>query len=212
MTGFTWSLDDGAGWFAVPTTSTHPAHEVAAWEAAVASAVRRKADELLADDKLPAELGGLPERTAEASVAALRTFADKATEAGTRVVATLGVLDRGPMPATVTVGTSPASEPEDLMAVLTDSPDVAWVPARTEYLDLPDGDGVRVTRVDVDRATGTAWASIAVGRRTEHEDVVVDTVLRWTGEDLFAASAMAEAFDHLLPAVRVVRTTPGGES
>jgi hypothetical protein len=64
---------------------------------------------------------------------------------------------------------------------------------------------VRVVRLDVDEA-GTGWMSVAVGRRVEHHDAVVDTVLVWRTVDLFLVAAMVELLDQLLPAVQITRS------
>ncbi|WP_036969922.1 hypothetical protein, partial [Promicromonospora kroppenstedtii] len=122
-------------------------------------------------------------------------------------VAALGVLGRGPVPVLVAVGASDPADPDDgLLAALGATGGNPVSPPTVEYPDLPDGDGVRVTRLDVGEFSGGGWLSIGLGRRTEHDDVVVDTVLVWRSQDLMLGAAMLELLDELLAAVRVVRT------
>jgi hydroxymethylpyrimidine/phosphomethylpyrimidine kinase len=65
---------------------------------------------------------------------------------------------------------------------------------------------MRVTRLDLDPENGGAWVSVCLGRRTEHADAVVDTVLQWRSQDLLHGPAMTELLDELLPAVRILRS------
>ena len=146
------------------------------------------------------------DRAAAESVANLRAFADGMAAEGHRVVAALGVLGRGPVPVLVAVGASDPADPDDgLLAALGATGGNPVSPPTVEYPDLPEGDGVRVTRLDVGEFSGGGWLSIGLGRRTEYDDVVVDTVLVWRSQDLMLGAAMLELLDELLPAVRVVR-------
>ena len=141
------------------------------------------------------------------SVANLRAFADGVAPDGHRVVAALGVMEYGPVPVLVAVGVSDPDDPDDgLMAALGATGGNPAMSPNVERLDLPEGDAVRVTRLDIGEQTGGAWISISVGRRVEHEDAVVDTVLVWRSMDLFVAAAMAELLDELLPAVHITRS------
>jgi hypothetical protein len=79
-------------------------------------------------------------------------------------------------------------------------------PPRIEHVDLPDGDGMRVTRLDLDPVSGGAWVSVCLGRRTEHADAVVDTVLQWRSQDLLQVPAMTQLLDELLPTVSILRS------
>jgi hypothetical protein len=46
---------------------------------------------------------------------------------------------------------------------------------------------------------------VGLGRRTDHSDAVVDTVLVWRTQDVLLGAAMVDLLDELLPAVRVTR-------
>lgn len=204
---WTWRVDPPAGWLVVPSTETEPPDAVTAWEREVTATVRESFEPVPGetaelDDTALAELDQL----AVDSVANLRAFADGMAPAGNRVVAALGVLGNGPVPVLVAVGLSDPADPDGgLMAALGATGGNPATPPNVEHLDLPDGDGVRVVRLDVDEA-GTGWMSVAVGRRTEHPDAVVDTVLVWRTVDLFLVAAMVELLDQLLPTVQITRS------
>ncbi|MFD2792255.1 hypothetical protein ACFS27_01705 [Promicromonospora vindobonensis] len=212
VSGWTWRIEPPTGWLVVPATGLDDPDEIAEWEqeatAIVRESVEPRPDEagetVELDDAGRAELDQL----AVDSVANLRAFADGMAPGGNRVVGAIGVLGNGPVPVLVAVGVSDPAEPDDgLMAALGATGGSPSAPPNIEHLDLPDGDGVRVVRLDIDEA-GTAWMSVAVGRRVEHHDAVVDTVLVWRTVDLFLVAAMVELFDELLPAVQITRSAP----
>lgn len=212
LPGWTWRVEPPDNWIVVPALATEGAEDVAAWERAALGAVRESLQTQY--DAAPAEPVELDDagraaldRAAAESVANLRAFADGMAADGHRVVAALGVLGRGPVPVLVAVGASDPADPDDgLLAALGANGGNPVSPPNVEYPDLPDGDGVRVTRLDVGGFSGGGWLSIGLGRRTEHDDVVVDTVLVWRSQDLMLGAAMLELLDELLPAVHVVRT------
>ncbi|GAB2480314.1 hypothetical protein GCM10027063_23090 [Promicromonospora xylanilytica] len=210
--GWTWRVDPPEGWLLVPATGALPPDLIAMWEAEAAAIVRASFDDGPAPegDEAPDEvLEALRDRVATESVAGLRAFADGVIDAGAVVVATWGVLDQAPVPVLVTVGVEPPDDPgDDLMTALGATGGSPVAPPRTEHLALPDGDGMRVIRMDLDPETGAAWMSVALGRRTEHPDAVVDTVLQWRSHDLLNGPAMVELLDELLPAVLITRSTP----
>lgn len=207
---WTWTVDPPARWLVVPSTVTEDHEDVATWEREATAAVRASLEPHPGDDGVPVELDdatrtALDEASAQA-VANLRAFADGMAPDGHRVVAPLGVLGRGPVPVLVAVGVSDPAEPDDgLMAALGATGGHPAAPPNIEYPDLPDGDGVRVVRLDVGEVTGGVWLSVGLGRRTEHPDAVVDTVLVWRTQDLLLGAAMVELLDELLPAVRITR-------
>lgn len=214
LPGWSWTVDPPEGWLVVPSTVTEPAEMVAEWEREVTVLVRDLFEEQAGEPGQPGEAAEpngaervLLDQLATDSVANLRAFADGMAPDGHRVAAALGVMDNGPVPVLVAVGVSDPAEPDDgLMAALGATGGEPAMSPNIEHLDLPDGDGVRVTRLDVDGLTGGAWISISVGRRVEHADAVVDTVLVWRSMDLFVAAAMGELLDELLPAVHVTRS------
>lgn len=211
LPGWTWTVDPPARWLVVPALATEGPEDVATWEREAAAAVRESltarydaaAEPVELDDAGRARL----DRAAAESVTNLRAFADGMAADGHRVVAVLGVLGRGPVPVLVAVGASdPADPDEGLLAALGATGGNPVAPPNVEYPDLPDGDGVRVTRLDVGELSGGGWLSIGLGRRAEHDDVVVDTVLVWRSQDLVLGAAMTELLDELLPAVRITRS------
>ncbi|MCF4122635.1 hypothetical protein L1785_16780 [Antribacter sp. KLBMP9083] len=210
QTRWAWRVDPPDGWLVVPSAVTEDHEDVATWEREATAAVRASLEPQPGDDGEPAELDDAArsalDRAAAESVASLREFADGMAPAGHRVAAAVGVLGRGPVPVLVAVGVSDPAEPDDgLMAALGATGGYPAAPPDIEYLDLPDGDGVRVVRLDVGEVTGGAWMSVCLGRRTEHPDAVVDTVLVWRTQDLLLGAAMVELLDELLPAVRITR-------
>lgn len=230
--GWTWLVEEPEGWLLVPTTDALPPDLLATWEREVTEVIRVSFDDSPderadsesdgesdreSDDKSGGESGevldALRDRVARevavAAVANLRAFADGVIDAGAVVAATFRVPDSSPVPVLVTVGVEPPDDPGDhLMTALGATGGHPVAPPKIEHLDLPDGDGMRVTRLDLDPETGGAWVSVCLGRRTEHSDAVVDTVLQWRSQDLLHGPAMTELLDELLPAVRITRSTP----
>ncbi len=213
---WSWTVDPLAGWLMVPSTVTEPPGVVDAWEREVVELVLASFEpETPEDPDQAAVLSGLLSeeyraelrQTVAGAVANLRELADAAAPSGARVVAVSGVLDRGPVPVVVSVGTSDPDDPDGvLMAALGATGGSPVSPPNIEYLDLPDGDGMRVTRLDMDEETGGVWTSVALGRRTELPGAVVDTVLLWRTQDIYIAHPMRQALDDLLPAVRITRS------
>ncbi|PUB23587.1 hypothetical protein C8K30_111185 [Promicromonospora sp. AC04] len=210
--GWTWLVDEPEGWLLVPTTDALPSELLATWEREITEVIRASFDdapEEQADDETGEALNALRERVAVASVANLRAFADGVIDAGAVVAATFRVPDSAPVPVLVTVGIEPPDDPGDhLMTALGATGGHSVAPPKIEHVDLPDGDGMRVTRLDLDPETGGAWVSVCLGRRTEHPDAVVDTVLQWRSQDLLQGPAMTELLDELLPAVSITRSAP----
>jgi hypothetical protein len=208
--GGTWQIDPPAGWLLVPTNATLPPDLLAAWELEAAGLVRssfRDGPEPETDEGPDAVLDAVRDRVAAESVARLRAFADGVIEGGALVVAAIGVLDQTPTPVLVTVGAGPLDDTgDDLMTALGATGGNPVAPPKIEHVDLADGDGMRVIRLDLDAETGGAWLSVCLGRRTEHADAVVDTVLQWRSQDLLHGPAMIELLDELLPAVRITRS------
>ncbi|MFD7306637.1 hypothetical protein [Promicromonospora sp. NPDC059942] len=206
---WTWTIEPPAGWLVVPSTVTEPAETVGAWQG--------EAVELLLTSFLPEEADGgtaqpehveLVRGSLTQTVASLVAFADEAATEGARAIAGLGLLDRGPVPVLVTVGMMDPDESDDaLMTVLGATGGNPVNPPSIEYPELPDGDGIQVTRVDIDEAGG-AWVTVAVGRRTEHPEAVVDTALIWRSQDLVLVPTILETLVGLLPAVQIIRSEP----
>ncbi|WP_285101279.1 hypothetical protein [Promicromonospora sp. MEB111] len=207
---WTWTIEAPAGWLVVPSTVTEPAETVGAWQG--------EAVELLLTSFLPQDSDGgaqpdaghveLVRDSLTQTVASLVAFADEAATEGARAIAGLGLLDRGPVPVLVTVGMMDPAESDDaLMTVLGATGGNPVNPPSIEYPELPDGDGIQVTRVDIDEAGG-AWVTVAVGRRTEHPEAVVDTALIWRSQDLVLVPTILETLVGLLSAVKIIRSEP----
>lgn len=212
---WSWTIEPAAGWLVVPSTATEAPEAVSAWEAETVELVFGLIEAMELEGAEGEDPALSDERRAELrqaiteSVADLRGYADGVPPEGGRVAAAVGVLDRSPVPVLVVVARSDPDHPDDeLMTTLGATGGTPVAPPKIDYLDLPDGDGIRVTRTDIDRATGGAWVSISVGRRTEHPDAVVDTLLLCRTPDIAAVPAIVEALDVLLPAVRIIRSTP----
>lgn len=208
---WTWQVDPPEGWLLVPTAATLPPDLLAAWEQEVAGLVRSSlfddGPEPEADEDPDGVLDAVRDRVAAESVANLRAFADGVIDGGALVVATFRVPDSAPVPVLATVGIEPLDDPgDDLMTALGATGGHPVAPPRIEHVDLPDGDGMRVTRLDLDPQNGGAWVSVCLGRRTEHADAVVDTVLQWRSQDLLQGPAMTELLDELLPTVSILRS------
>ena len=203
-----WTIDPPDGWLVVPAVGTESPEAISAWEHDVAEALHTSFEEGAPEgwDLSGEDRAGVLE-TVTAVITNLRTLADGAVSDGQRVVAAFGVADRTPLPVLVAVGMSDAGEPDDalLQALGAKGGGAPLSPPSVEYLDLPDGDGVRVSRVDV-ADDGGAWMSLGLGRRTEFSDSVVDTVLFWRGQDLFVVPLMLERLDELLPAITISRS------
>lgn len=203
-----WTIDPPEGWAVVPAIGTETPDVISAWEHEATEALRTSFEEQapegydLSDDDRAAVLEAVT-----ASIANLRAQADGVAGDGERVVAAFGLPDRGPVPVLVAVGMSDPGEPDDalLAALGAKGGGTPLNPPTVEYLDLPDGDGVRVSRLDI-AADGGAWLSVGLGRRTEYPDAVVDTVLIWRTQDLFAVPHLMDALDGLLAAVTITRS------
>ena len=203
-----WTIDPPEGWLVVPAAGTETPDVIGAWEHEVTEAVRASFEDqapegyALSDDERSAVL-----ETVTASIAGVRAQADSVAGDGERVVAAFGLPDRGPVPVLVAVGMSDPGESDDalLEALGAKGGGTPLNPPTVEYLDLPDGDGVRVSRLDI-ADDGGAWLSVGLGRRTEYWDTLVDTVLLWRTQDLFAVPHMMEALDELLTAITITRS------
>ncbi|WP_369374206.1 hypothetical protein AB1046_08315 [Promicromonospora sp. Populi] len=220
LAGWTWRVDPPDGWLVVPATGLDTPDSITLWERESTAAVRESIEPRPADPgdlqasaspadpvELDDEARTALDRMAAEAVANLRAFADGMAPDGHRVAARLGVLGRGPVPVLVAVGVSDPAEPDDgLLAALGATGGYPIAPPTVEYPEVPDGDGVRVVRLDIGEETGGAWMSVGLGRRTEHPDAVVDTVLVWRTQDLLLGAAMVEWLDELLAAVLITRS------
>ncbi|GAA4703613.1 hypothetical protein APR04_000550 [Promicromonospora umidemergens] len=202
-----WTIDPPEGWLVVPAAGTETPDVISAWEQEVTEALRVSFEQASEGSDLSEDERAHVLETVTASIANLRAQADGAAGAGERVVAAFGLPDRGPVPVVVAVGMSDPGTPDAalLEALGAKGGGAPLNPPTVEYLDLPDGDGVRVSRLDIGD-DGGAWLSVGLGRRTEYPDAVVDTVILWRTQDLFAVPLMMEVLDELLPAITITRS------
>ncbi|WP_369374198.1 hypothetical protein AB1046_08290 [Promicromonospora sp. Populi] len=212
---WTWTIEPPAGWLVVPSTATEPAESVNAWQGEVVELLLESflpgaADESATGPETEPDAGqvGAVRSSLTQTVKSLVRFADEAATEGARAMAGFDLLDRGPVPVLVTVGMSDPTESDDVfMTVLGATGGNPVSPPSIEYPELPDGDGIQVTRIDIDETTGGAWVTVAAGRRTELPDMVVDTALVWRSQDLVLVPTILEAIVGLLSAVKVTRST-----
>jgi hypothetical protein len=212
-TDWAWNVEPPAGWLAVPATGEDSQEVIDRWEREALALItdsimpQEVVDDEYRDLAVPDDFRAVLERTAADSVANLREFADSVAQDGDRIFAAVGILGCTPIPVLVAVGLSSLDDNGDgLMAALGATGGAPLGPPEIDHLDMPDGDGLRVTRLDLGGQSGTAWVSVALGRRAEHDDVVADTVLVWRSQDLFVTSVMTEMLDELMPAVKIVRS------
>lgn len=209
---WSWAIEPPDGWLTVPSTATEPAEVVERWQDEVVELLMGSFGTQTSEgsdgsaSELSPDQAEVMRAALTRTVASLVTFADEAATEGARAMAGIGLLDRGPVPVLVTVGMSDPADSDDVfMSVLGATGGNPVNPPSIEYPDLPDGDGIRVTRVDIDEAGG-AWVTVSAGRRTEFSDVVVDTALVWRSQDLVLVPTIHEALVGLLSAVKINRS------
>jgi len=190
-----WSLDIGLpDWLSIP----RDARQIDWWRPAVTLIFETltEADQRLRDpDTEPGTMVGVDE-----AIDTLVEFSESLPE-GHRLVAALGLPDRWPLPVIVAV-TSVEDEPQDLLAAAGAR---GGRPIELPIVDyLPDeyGDGIRVTRFDLDD-NGAVWATVSCARRTDD----VDTVLTWRTMELPLVTRFSPVLQSLLGAVRVGSAT-----
>jgi len=114
---------------------------------------------------------------------------------GHDLVAGLSVPGRWPLPVIVSVTASGADE--DLLSAAGARGGHAIEAPVVEYLPEELGDGIRVTRFDLDD-DGTVWASVCCARRAAG----LDTVLTWRTSELDLVPLFSPLLESLLAAVR----------
>jgi hypothetical protein len=187
----TWSLDSGIpDWLEVPKTP----FDASAWRDDVTLVF-----ELL--ESVDSQLGGTT--VAPGSPLAASTAIDTLLEFSAalpndhHLVAGLTIPCRWPLPVVVVVSAT-GDEPQDLLEAAG-----AWggAPIEPPVVDyLPDhlGDGIRVTRFDLDDG-GALWATVGCARRMHG----VDTVLTWRTVDLELVPLFSSDLELLLAGVRI---------
>ena len=119
-----------------------------------------------------------------------------ALPADQRLVAGLGIAGRWPLPVIVRVGASGADD--DLLSAAGARGGMPIEQPTVEYLPEELGDGIRVTRFDLDD-DGAVWASVSCARRSDG----VDTVLLWRTTELELIALFSPLLESLLESVIV---------
>ena len=186
-----WSLDIGLpDWLSIPSQ----VREIDWWRPAVALVFETLSEpdlQLRDPDSTPGTLTGV-----DAAIDTLLEFSESLPE-DYRLVAFLGLQDAWPLPVVVTV-TAAGDDPQDLLAAAGAR---GGQPIELPIVDyLPDelGDGIRVTRFDLDES-GAVWATVTCARREDD----VDTILTWRTNRLDLVPRFSPVLESLLGAVRV---------
>lgn len=188
-----WSLDVALpNWISIP-----PAHlATAKWRRDLVTVLDfiTSVDRQLADD--PECITPGPPVDITAALDTLLDFSD-ALPPGHRLVAGLGIPGRWPLPVIVSV-----SEPDEAPTDLLDAAGArGGLPVELPLVDyLPEelGDGIRVTRFDLDD-NAAIWATVSCARRTGE----TDTLLTWRTMDLELVPLFSPHLEVLLGSVRV---------
>jgi len=185
----TWSLDiEPFDWITVPAAPT----DVDEWRADVATVfgLLDEADAELVDD-LPLAPGALDIDLA------LDTLLEFAAALGDDLllVAGLGLAGDWPLPVIVDVSAT-ADDPGDLLDAAGAR---GGLPVSAPTVDdVAEGDGIRVTRLDLDD-DGAVWAQVACARRRDG----VDVVLTWRTSHLELVPRFAPLLEQLLARVTI---------
>lgn len=119
-----------------------------------------------------------------------------------RLVAGLGVAGRWPLPVVVQVSASTGID-NDLLGAAGARGGMPVEPPTVEYLPEELGDGIRVTRFDLDD-DGEVWASVSCARRAD----AIDTVLTWRTTELDLIPLFFPQLEALLEHVVVTTGAP----
>jgi hypothetical protein len=193
-TDVTWALElPPDEWIAVPAGADD------VWRAAAVEELRTALTTTAsATTDVDSEIEEFLSAVATRSIDQLLAFERSSATHGITVAA-VDVLGRTPVPVLVTVATIDPEDPVDLMAVCGASAGpTSFDPPEVEYLDVEDGDGIRVTRTDI-AADGAIIASVSVAVRIAHADIVI----RWRTTDLPLITEMTDRMDELLAGVRI---------
>lgn len=189
ITAITWSLDiEPLEWIVVPSA---PA-DVDGWRADVATVFEllSAADEEMADE-LPLSGGALDIEYA------LDTLLEFSAALGDdlMLVAGLGLAGDWPLPVIVDVSAT-ASDPGDLLDAAGAR---GGLPVAAPTVDdVAEGDGIRVTRLDLDDE-GAVWAQVSCARRGDG----VDVVLTWRTSRLELVPRFSPLLEELLALVTI---------
>lgn len=185
----TWSLDlDVHEWIAVPSSAL----DVVQWRADVATVFEllAAAEAKIADGQ-PLN-GGILD--IEPALDTLLEFSAALGE-GSMLVAGIGLLGNWPLPVVVEVSAT-ATNPGDLLDAAGARGGFPVDPPAVD--DVSDGDGIRVTRLDLDD-NGAILAQVSCARRADGADVV----LTWRTSQLELVPQFSPLLEELLAHVTI---------
>jgi len=188
-----WYLDiEPPEWMTVP----HAPADVAGWraDAAAVFALLAEVEQQLVDADELAPLDG--ELDIDDAIDTLLEFS-AALPDELVLVAGLGVPGRWPLPVIVSV-TATGENPDDLLEAAGARGGLPVDLPTVDYLPDELGDGIRVTRFDLDD-DGAVWATVACARRSGG----TDTVLTWRTSQLELVPVFSPLVEELLAHVRI---------
>ena len=188
-----WYLDiEPPEWMTVP----HAPADVAGWraDAAAVFALLAEVEQQLVDADELAPLDG--ELDIDDAIDTLLEFS-AALPDELVLVAGLGVPGRWPLPVIVSV-TATGENPDDLLEAAGARGGLPVDLPTVDYLPDELGDGIRVTRFDLDD-DGAVWATVACARRSGG----TDTVLTWRTSQIELVPVFSPLVEELLAHVRI---------
>jgi hypothetical protein len=180
----TWSLDiEPHEWITVPTSG----FDLVQWRADVTTVFEllSEAEEKIADGP-PLDLGT---RDIESTLDTLLDFSASLAGGGT-LVAGLGLVGHWPLPVVVDVSAT-ATDPGHLLDAAGARGGLPVNPPAVD--DVAGGDGIRVTRLDLDD-DGAIWAQVSCARRADGADVM----LTWRTPHLELVARFSPLLEELL--------------
>jgi hypothetical protein len=191
VAALTWSLETSLpDWLEVPAHLPDPEQ----WRSDVALVFEALED---VDSQLTerAVADGGPLRIAESIDSLLEV--SQALPDDRQLIAALTIPGRWPLPVIVAVSTT-GDEPQDLLQAAGASRGSAVELPIVDYLPESLGNGIRVTRFDLDDEGGI-WATVSCARRADD----VDTLLTWRTADLELVPLFSPYLEKLLSNVRI---------
>ena len=201
MSGPDWTLDvELPDWLHVPGAAA----DTAGWRRDVTEVFAAIAE---VDEALAGTEGAPPAGEPLDVPSALDTLLEFAASLphDRRLVAGLGIAGRWPLPVVVRVW--PTSGDADLLDAAGARGGVPIEQPTVEYLPEELGDGIRVTRFDLDDE-GAVWASVGCARRGDG----VDSVVLWRTTELELVPLFSPQLEELIGRIVVGTATAAGAS
>jgi hypothetical protein len=200
VTAPVWTLDvELPDWLGIPASPD----DAAAWRSDVAeifAAITEVDAGLAGTEGAPPAAGPLD---VPSTLDTLLEFAAALPE-GQRLVAGLGVAGRWPLPVVVRVWASGDTD-DDLLDAAGARGGMPVDQPTVEYLPEELGDGIRVTRFDLDD-DGAVWASVGCARRADG----VDSVVHWRTTELELLPLFSPQLEELIGLITVHTTAEAG--